>query len=221
MNKLITASYKLEAIDADGTKTIVEEAPIEAPFKFITGMGITLDTFESNIENLNEGDNFDFTLTPEEGYGPYMEEHVRDFDRSLFCVDGRFDKERIFVGAEVPLINEDGERFPGRVLEVTDKTVKIDLNDILAGKSLHFTGTIITSREATIEEMAGYINMISGEGCGCGCGCDHDYDHGEGCGCGHHHDHDHDHGEGCGCGHHHDHDHDHGEGCGCGHHHDH
>ena len=88
---------------------------------------------------------------------------------------------------------------------MTKSGVKIDLNDILAGKSLHFTGTIITSREATIEEMAGYINMISGEGCGCGCGCDHDHDHGEGCGCGHHHDHDHNHGEGCGCGHHHDH----------------
>ena len=44
-NKFIAVSYKLYTIDADGTNTMVEEAPAAKPFQFISGFGITLDAF--------------------------------------------------------------------------------------------------------------------------------------------------------------------------------
>ncbi|MFR5269651.1 MAG: hypothetical protein ACLTGI_01540 [Hoylesella buccalis] len=52
----------------------------------------------------------------------------------------------------VPLQNEEGTRFMGRILEVNDKQVKVDLNQPLAGKTLNFKGKVIENREATNEE---------------------------------------------------------------------
>ena len=113
-------------------------------------------------------------------------------------LNGRFQNDVIFEGAVIPLVNADGNRFQGLVLEVKDEVVIIDLNHPLAGKELHFKGSVVTSREATDAEVTALIKMMSGEGgCGCGCGCDGGCDGGcdsEGCDCG---DHDH----GCGCKH--------------------
>ena len=82
----------------------------------------------------------------------------------------------------------------GRVVEVGEEKVKVDLNHPLAGESLFFKGEVIENRDATEEEINHLMKHLTG-GCGCNCddcegGCGHDH---EGCG--------HDHENGCGCGH--------------------
>jgi len=47
-NKYITVAYKLYSIE-DGERDFVEEAPAEHPFQFISGLGMTLDAFESQL----------------------------------------------------------------------------------------------------------------------------------------------------------------------------
>ena len=190
-NKYIAVAYKLFS-NKDGQVTMEEEATADLPFVFISGFGFTIDAFEKELVKLAEGDNFDFTLTKEDAYGDIDSEGIVDFDRELFYVDGKFDEEHVALGAILPLQNEQGQRFFGKVLDITDKKVKLDFNHPLAGKSLNFVGKVIESREATTDEIQSVINQMSG-GCG-GCGGHH----GEGEGCG----------EGCdeGC-----------EGGGCGH----
>ena len=205
-NKYITVAYELYTDNEKGIHELVEKAPVEHPFQFITNMGVALDAFEAKVAALAEGENFDFTLTADEAYGPYEEAHVIDLDKDIFCIDGRFDKNTIYPGNVIPLVNADGNRFQGLILEVTDSKVKVDLNHPLAGKDLHFRGEVVTSRPATVAEIQAMAQMLSGEG-GCGCGCD---DCGGGC---HDHDHHHGHGEGGCCGGHHGHGED---GC-CGH----
>ena len=190
-NQFIAVAYKLYAV---GEKSLefIEEATEERPFTFISGFGITLPEFEKQIEGLNEGDKFEFKLTKEEAYGDYEQEHVVSLDREVFCINGHFDHDNVFVDAILPLQNEDGQRFQGRVLEITDKQVTVDLNHPLAGKELSFSGSVVQKREATNEEIQHLINHMNGEGCGCGCdecggGCGHDHHHEEGCGCGHCH----------------------------------
>ena len=193
-NKYITVAYELYTDNEKGIHELVEKAPVEHPFQFITNMGVALDAFEAKVAALAEGENFDFTLTADEAYGPYEEAHVIDLDKEIFCIDGRFDKNTIYPGNVIPLVNADGNRFQGLILEVTDSKVKVDLNHPLAGKDLHFRGEVVTSRPATVAEIQAMAQMLSGEG-GCGGGCD---DCGGGC---HDHDHHHGHGEdGC-CGH--------------------
>lgn len=173
-NKYISASYTL--YDAD-SKELIEQTSEDRPFDFISGFGITLEAFEVAIVDLNPGDKFDFTLAPAEAYGEYYSEHVFDLDKAIFNIDGKFDDQHIVKDAIVPLQNADGERFNARVMEVGETNVKVDLNHPLAGKKLNFKGEILSSREATNEEISKFVNMMNGGGCGsCGGEC------GDGCG---------------------------------------
>lgn len=209
-NKYVTVAYELYTDNDKGIHELVEKAPIEHPFQFISGLGIALDSFESKIRALTEGEAFDFVLKVDEAYGPYEQDHVIELPKETFAINGRFDKDMVYPGAVLPLVNADGMRFQGLVLELKDNTVIIDLNHPLAGKDLHFKGQVVTMRDATNEEIQALINH---EGCNCGGDCEggceggcggHHHEHGEGC-CGKH-----EHGEGECCG-----KHEHGEGCGC------
>ncbi len=190
-NKYIAVAYELYTVN-DGKSELVEKASAEEPFQFLSGFGTTIEAFENNIVNLEEGAEFDFTLTKDEAYGDYYDERVLDLEKSIFTINGHFDNDNIYIGAIVPLQNADGNRFPGKVLEITEDYVKMDLNAPLAGKDLNFKGSVVASREATNDEIQAMINRMSGEGCGCGCddcegGCgDHHHDEDCGCGCGCH-----------------------------------
>ncbi|MDO4309452.1 MAG: FKBP-type peptidyl-prolyl cis-trans isomerase [Prevotella sp.] len=175
INKYITVDYQLYTVDGDKTE-LVEKTTADRPFQFISGFGVTLDAFEKHIVALAKDETFDFTLTKDEAYGDYEAARVLNLERQMFCINGHFDHEHIYKDAIIPLQNEDGNRFYGRVLEIGTDSVKIDLNHPLAGKTLNFKGCVTESREATNDEIQGMINRLSGEGCGCGC---HDGCHGD------------------------------------------
>lgn len=191
-NKYIAGDYRLYTVE-NGEETLVGESP----FHFISGMGMNLAAFEQHIVDVEAGSDFDFKVDKADAYGDYSEEYIHKFEREMFCINGHFDHEHIYPGAVVPLQDEEGHRFEGRVSEVTEESVTIDMNPPFAGKDLVFRGHVSENREATNEEMVRLINQMTAESCGCGCDdCD------DGCGgCGHDHDHHHDHDHGCGCGH--------------------
>ena len=167
-NKYIAVAYQLYA-DIDGNRELIEETAEGQPFMFISGMGITLPAFEDNLATLDKDANFDFIIPQDEAYGEYVDERVVDLDKSIFMPDGKLDTKVIYVDATIPLVNEDGNRFMGRILEIGDSKVKVDLNHPLAGLDLHFVGRVVESRPARQDEIERMVKMMSGEGCG-GCG---------------------------------------------------
>lgn len=169
VNKYYEIAYKLYTI-CDGKKEMEEEAPAADPFRFISGFGTTIPGFEVEIEKLSEGEEFDFTINKDAAYGDYYDERVVELDKQIFCIDGKFDSNNIFVDAVIPLQNADGNRFMGRVLEIGDTKVKIDLNHPLAGRDLNFVGKVVLCREASNEEIQSMLNALSGGGCHGGCG---------------------------------------------------
>lgn len=181
-NKYITVAYKLYTIE-DGERELTEEATVEHPFQFISGLGLTLETFEKQLENLNPGDKFDFTIASADAYGEYDEEHVLDLPKDIFLIDGKFDDQRIVEGAIVPLVTSEGYHVNGSVVEVRSDVVVMDMNHPLAGCDLNFVGEVVTNRPATNDELAEAARMMSGGCGGCGGGCCGDGDCGDG-GCG-------------------------------------
>ena len=171
-NKYITLAYKLYTIE-NGEKEFTEEAPAEHPFQFISGLGLTLESFENQVKDLNKGDKFDFTIKAEEAYGEYDEEHVIDLPKNIFEIEGKFDSERVVEGAVIPLMTSEGQRINGSVVEVKDDVVVMDMNHPLAGCDLNFVGEITENRPATNDELSEMARMRSGGGCsgGCGGGC--------------------------------------------------
>lgn len=180
-HKYIVVSYELHTTE-NGEDKVIETATEEKPFSFLTGFGMTLDAFEEETLKLEMGDDFEFTLPQEKAYGEYVAERVIDIDKSIFTINNHFDHEHIYKDAVVPLQNEDGNRFLGRVVDITDDKVKMDLNHPLAGKDLTFKGKVIEARIATDSEVQGFIKHIEQHHCGC-----EGHDHEGGCGCGHCH----------------------------------
>ncbi|MBR1652831.1 MAG: FKBP-type peptidyl-prolyl cis-trans isomerase [Alloprevotella sp.] len=188
MNKFIKVGYSLYTISEEGKQELVERTSANQPFQFISGLGMVLDAFEEQVAELEAEEEFNFVIPCERAYGAYTEEHVISMPRETFSIDGHFDADHIYPGAEIPLVNEDGMRFDGIVKAVDSEKVTIDLNHPLAGQTLQFKGRIVETRPATAEELQGALNRMSGEECGCGCGghCEDKHEGGH-CGCGHCH----------------------------------
>ncbi len=168
-NKYMSIAYKMYTTNNDETK--IEEATADdKPFVFITGFGVAMPAFEEAVKDLNTGDSFAFDVTADKAFGQHYDERILQLDKEIFSVDGHFDSENVRLDAIIPLKNEDGNVFMGRVLEIGADKITIDLNHPLAGKDLHFEGTVKESREATNEEIQSLANQLSGEGC-CGGNC--------------------------------------------------
>lgn len=197
-NKYISVNYQLYTIDSDGKKELVEETKKERPFQFITGFGFSLDSFEEQIAQLAQGQDFDFTLTPAQAFGEYYEEGVHKLGREQFEINGKFDSANIYEGAVITMQNEEGKHFMAQVTKVEADGVTLDTNHPLAGQTLEFKGQVLENRDATAQEIQDLIAHMS-HGCGgcggdCGGGCGGDcegHDHkDDGCcggGCGHCH----------------------------------
>ena len=189
--KVVSVSYTLKS-----GGEVVEVVDAAQPMTFIFGSGFLLPKFEENIEHKKVGDKFDFELACEDAYGAITPDAIVELNKDMFTEeDGEVNEELFKVGTVIPLRDNEDNRFDGRVTEVKENTLVVDLNHPMAGKNLHFTGEIIDVREATSEELA----SMYGGGCSCGCGnegCDDDGCNDGGCGCGSNDN-------GCGCGHDH------------------
>lgn len=180
----ISVAYDLFSVD-DGGQHLRERVTAEEPYTFISGFGDALKAFEEAVISLQPGENFNITIGPDDAYGEYDEERVITLDKEMFVVDGRFDRGRVRINAHIPLVNEEGDRFLGRVIDITDEGVVIDLNHPLAGDTLNFVGTVVMNRPATDDEIDQLIRQLTCGcgGCGgdCGGGCDNGGCGGGGC----------------------------------------
>ena len=58
----LTVAYDLYTDNAQGVHELIEKAPEEHPFQFITGLGVALDSFEARVAPLAAVETFDFVL---------------------------------------------------------------------------------------------------------------------------------------------------------------
>ena len=199
-NAVVEFCYELEV---DGQ--IVDQTTKERPLDYIHGTGSLLPKLEAHIEGMEPGDKFEITLSPADGYGEVDPTRIIDLPKAAFEVNGEIREDLLVPGNTIPMMNSMGGVIPGLVLEVTEDSVKMDLNHQMAGKTLHFSGEILTVREATEKELTEGLHGEYVHTCGCGGGC---HGHEGGCGgdCGggcHGHE------GGCDC-------HEEGHECGCG-----
>lgn len=152
---------------------IVDKTTKERPLEFIQGMGYLLPLFEKNIEGKEPGDKFAFTLEPADGYGVWEEERVIDLPKAAFEVDGKMREDLMVVGNTIPLVNQMGGVVPGKILEIGEDSVKIDINHPMAGKTLDFSGEIVEVRDATEKELTEGLHgeFAQRHECRCGGGC--------------------------------------------------
>ena len=177
-NKYVTLAYELH-VGEDGEKELMERATKEIPLEFIYGTNSMLQSFEDQLKGKVVGDTFEFTLTPDEAYGEFEDEKIIELPKSVFEVDGKVDDELLEEGKTIPMMDTEGNRLLGSVVEVKDNVVSMDFNHPLSGEILHFTGDILEVRDATTEEIAALFAQDA-DGC-TGCSDSNCGDRGEGC----------------------------------------
>ena len=166
-NNVVEFCYELEV---DGV--VVDHTTKERPLDYIHGTGSLLPKLEAHIEGMEPGDKFDVTLSPADGYGEVDPSRIIDLPKAAFEVNGEVREDLLVVGNTIPMMNSMGGVIPGVVVEVSEDSVKMDLNHQMAGKTLHFTGEIVSVREATEKEITEGLHGEYVHTCGgCGGGC--------------------------------------------------
>lgn len=187
-NKVVALSYTLTV---DGK--VADSASADRPLEYTHGAGMLLPKFEAELEGKAAGDDFAFTLSPEEGYGTVDPAMRIPLPKAAFTQNGKVRDDLLVPGNVIPMVDNNGNLVQGCVISVDEQNVLMDFNHPMAGKTLHFTGKVESVREATGEEKGhcchgkGNCHKEKGEGCcheeGKECDCSGDCDCGGDCDC--------------------------------------
>ena len=175
-NKVVSINY--EVIDPS-TMATVDSNKDSKPLEFIVCHAQVIEGLEKQIMGAKAGDSLDFSVSPEQGYGIRNPDLIQELDREQFS--------NIDLEKGMTLFGQAENGMPVQVIvaDFNDKTVIVDYNHPLAGKTLNFKVEVLDVREATTDEL------IRGMGGGCGCSTGGGHSHGGGGCCGG--------GGGCGC----------------------
>ena len=159
---VVTLSYRLTTKE-NGQEVEVEKTDAAHPLVFIFGSGNLLPEFEKNLAGKSTGDPFDFFLSAENGYGIYDPKNITQVPIHIFHDEsGKVDPSILVKDNVIPMTDHQGNRYMGRVHEITDEAVTMDFNHPLADKELHFVGEVVDVRIATLEELQ--HGHVHGEG---------------------------------------------------------
>lgn len=177
-DKWVVIDYTLKGDDGNVIDTSVGKEPLG----YLHGCGMLIPGLEKELEGKDAGEKLTVSVPPKEAYGEFDKDLILDVPKD------RFDPtQELELGMMFQVDTPQGPIIV-RVIEIGDKTVKIDGNHELAGKTLHFDVEIKEVRDATEEELNYKNGGCGGCGGGCGgncgsdCGCDGNCDNG-GCGC--------------------------------------
>lgn len=174
--KMIAIAYRVKNQE---TNEVVDENIDGEPLEFLMGSSQVIAGLEKGIEGMSEGEQKQIIISPEDAYGEYRVDFLQEVPIEQF--EGIELKEGMTLFGH----GEDGRSVQVIVKSFNSKSVMIDYNHPLAGKTLVFDVTIKGVREAKDEDF-----MAMGGGCGCG---SHQHSEGGCCGgngggcCGGHH----------------------------------
>ena len=108
-----------------------DSAPDPGPLAFTVGRGEVIEGLDTAVRGMTVGEEATVTVPPEEAYGEYDPDRVREYDAETF-------EEMVGQPPEVGLHVEARNDLHGDVSAVVDGTVQVDFNHELAGRTLVF-----------------------------------------------------------------------------------
>ncbi len=162
-NTAVGLTYELRVSNTEKETLLVEKVESDHTFYFLYGNSGLPEGFEEKLQGLEEGEEFDFSLTVEEGFGEKDEEAVVYLPKEAFEVDGVIDEELLQEDNFVPMMDEKGHQVQGKIVKIEKNQVLVDFNHPLVDMNLHFVGKVEEVREATKEEIAhGHVHGDGG-----------------------------------------------------------
>ena len=118
-----------------------------SPIGFLVGDGSVIKGFDNAVIGMKEGETKSITLKPEKAYGPINPEAVIEVEKERFPSDFACVKDG-YVRSQ----RADGRPVFGRITEVKDDTVVLDVNHPMAGKELNFEIKLVEIEKDTADE---------------------------------------------------------------------
>ncbi|MDO7674470.1 MAG: peptidylprolyl isomerase, partial [Reinekea forsetii] len=142
-NKVVTLQYNVQ--DSDGI--LIDSSEANDPLVYLHGGHNIISGLESALLGKASGDEFDVVIEPLDAYGEHDEALVQVVPKSAFEGVEQIEPGMVFT-ADTP-----NGPMQLTVTAMDGDDITIDPNHPLAGKTLHFTGSITEVRDATEEEL--------------------------------------------------------------------
>jgi FKBP-type peptidyl-prolyl cis-trans isomerase SlyD len=142
-DQVVSFTYSIQ----DEAGNIVEQSDL--PISYVHGgQNDLFEKIEAALEGCTVGDKVKVSLTPEEGFGPHDDNlsYTDDLDN----VPPEFRR----IGAEVEMMNDQGETRKFIVTQIENDKLTVDGNHPLAGKVIIFNIKVTDIRAASPDELA-------------------------------------------------------------------
>jgi FKBP-type peptidyl-prolyl cis-trans isomerase SlyD len=148
--KVVTFTYTI----VDETGEVIEQSDL--PISYVHGGKHDLfEKVERSLEGAIIGDSVEVSLTPEESFGPH--DPNLTFTDELANVPPEFHR----VGAEVEMINDQGDSKKFVVTQINGDKLTVDGNHPMAGKVITFRIKVTAIREASDAEMTSGVEPMA------------------------------------------------------------
>jgi FKBP-type peptidyl-prolyl cis-trans isomerase SlyD len=131
----MSVSFDYTLKDTEGK--VIETSKGNKPLNYIHGQKSMIPGLEKQLAGMKVGDEKNVRVKPEDAYGPVNKNAFQEVPKEKIPANG------LKVGAMLASKTADGQVIPVRVAEVKEKTVVVDMNHPMAGKTLVFDVKIV------------------------------------------------------------------------------
>jgi len=135
---MVSLDYTLKSPDG---KTL-ETSNGREPLRYIHGKKMMIPGLEKELTGMKVGGEKHVTVKPEDGYGKVNPNAIQEFPKEKVPSDA------LKVGAVLAARSPEGMVVPMTVREIKEKTVVMDLNHPMAGKTLVFDVKVVDIQPA-------------------------------------------------------------------------
>ena len=135
---VISLQYTLSGEDGE----TIESNKGQKPLKYTQGAKQIIPGLEKAVAGMKVGEEKRVEVKPEDGYGPVNDKAFHEFPKE------KIPAESLKVGAVLIATGPRGQSIPARVHQIKEKTVVVDMNHPMAGKTLVFDVKILDIQAA-------------------------------------------------------------------------
>lgn len=150
-NSVVSMHYTL----TDNSGQVIDTSNGREPMVYLHGIGQLISGLEKELGGKAAGDKMEVTISPEDGYGPRMEQLVKKVPRA------NFPEGELQPGMQFQTETERG-KMVFTLIEVGGDHVIVDGNHPLAGVVLNFSVEILDVRAATAQEIEDKVVHATG-----------------------------------------------------------
>ncbi len=135
---MVSVEYTLKGTDGK----VIETSKGKEPIKYVHGQKMMIPGLEKELTGMKVGGEKHVTVKPEDAYGPVNKNAFQEVPKEKLPPNG------LKVGAILAAKSPEGQVVPMRVHEIKEKTVVMDMNHPMAGKTLVFDIKVVDIQAA-------------------------------------------------------------------------